>query len=302
MAKVSLVNREMSHTYTYIYIYVTQITKWGLKIQLNYSKYIIFFSSLTLLLLWSTCVTQKGPSCTNKKKIFAHCNACFPQNVAPWTTLLFGGRDYSLPMEHQQWFCRTRNHQATGWGFLLSPLWMRLFPSLPEGATTHHLSIRRRNGGIINPLDLSVQKRCCQPAALHPRRGRDPELLSEGEVCVNCLIWVISRSQGWRTWREGLPAERCDGEPFAATALVAPEGHGGPHQGSKDIMEVHPWVTLGQGTAFQQPRTQLCKESLPAPALQERLPEPILPKVAADLHAVAASVKHEGLIFRRWEA
>ena len=104
-------------------------------------------------------------------------------------------------------------------------------------------------------------------------------------------------------WREDLPAERCDGESFAAPALMAPEDHGGPHQGSKDITEMHQWVSLRQGTVFQQQRAQLCKESLAALALQEeRLSEPTLPKVAADLRSAAASVKHEGLIFRRWEA
>lgn len=30
--------------------------------------------------------------------------------------------------------------------------------------------------------------------------------------------------------------------------------------------------------------------------------EPTLPKGAADLHVMAASMKHEGLIFRRWKA
>jgi len=104
-------------------------------------------------------------------------------------------------------------------------------------------------------------------------------------------------------WREGLPAGRRDGEPCAATALMSPEDRGGPHQGSKGIMVVHQCVSLRQGTAFQQQRAQLCKESLTALGLkEERLSEPTLSKVAADLRSVAARVKHEGLIFRRWEA
>lgn len=101
-------------------------------------------------------------------------------------------------------------------------------------------------------------------------------------------------------WREGPPAEQCDGGYFLATALMAPEDHAGPPQASKDVREVHQWGSVRQGTAFQQQRAQLHKRTLPVLALQEkRLSEPMLPKVAADLRSVAASAKHEGLIFRR---
>lgn len=296
MAKSSLVNREMSHTHTYIY--VTQITKWGLKIQLNYSKYIGFFSSLTLLLHWSTCVTQKGPSCTNKEKISAHRSTGFPQNFAPQLTTKFWGTDNSLPIE---WFCRNKNEQAIGWLFFLPPLWIKLSPSLLEEATPHHLAIRSKEWSDNQTL-------CKKRWVLHQQSNASlqPYAHSERRVQSSYLqakpvgIPLFGGSAGAKG--KGLPAEGCDGETFAATTLKAPENHGGPHQGSKDIVEVHWWVSLRQRTAFQQQRAQLCKESLAALALQEKLSEPTLLKVAADLCSVAARVKHEGLIFRKWEA
>lgn len=100
--------------------------------------------------------------------------------------------------------------------------------------------------------------------------------------------------------RKGLPEESWASEPLATNSLMAPNDLGGH---SKDITEVHLWVSMRQGTAFQQQRAQLCKESLAALAsLEKRLSEPTLPEAAADLCALEASVKHEGLIFRRWEA
>lgn len=104
-------------------------------------------------------------------------------------------------------------------------------------------------------------------------------------------------------WREGSPAEQSDGGYFLTTALMAPEDYAGPLGASKDVREVHQWRSVRQGTAFQQQRAQLPKGTLPVLALQQkRLSEPMLPKAAADLRSVAASAKHEGLIFRRWEA
>lgn len=71
----------------------------------------------------------------------------------------------------------------------------------------------------------------------------------------------------------------------------------------KDITELLQRVSLRHGTAFQQQIAQLCKESLTVLPLQkERLSEPTLPMLAADPRSVAASMKHKGLIFRRWEA
>lgn len=86
MAKVSLVNREMSHTH--IYIYVTQITKWGLKIQLNYSKYIIFFFKLDLVITLKHLCHSKGTLLAQtRKNIYAlQCRRlpkpCFLNNFA----------------------------------------------------------------------------------------------------------------------------------------------------------------------------------------------------------------------------
>lgn len=111
------------------------------------------------------------------------------------------------------------------------------------------------------------------------------------------FVLRISRSPGM--WREGSPAEQWDGGYFLTTAQMAPKDHAGPPQASKDVRELHWWGAWDRELLSSSKEPNSAKES---PCGGSAGGEALLPKVAADLCSVAASVKHEGLVFRRWEA
>lgn len=311
MAKASLVNREMSHTYTHIYIYVTQITKWGLKIQLNYSKYIIFFFKLDLVITLKHPCHSKGAFLHKQEKnIWASQRRFSPKpcsldNIAAWGNRLLPAHGGLAGVLQDQKKIKVRGgvffYLHYEWDFLPHCPRRQLLTIIPSGA---------RNGGIINPLDLSVQKRWplqqWSGASLQPSAHSKAGIQSSYQKVKSAWTPLSGGSAGAKG--EGSGGRACQHRGVMVSPLQPPLWW---HLRTVVAHTRAPktWRRCTDGWAWdrelpssgQEPNSAK-KASLALALQEEKLSEPILPKVAADLHSVAASVKHEGLIFRRWEA
>lgn len=112
-----------------------------------FKVYDFFFPGLTLLLLQSTCVNQKGLSYTNQEKYLHIATKAFSKSWFPVQCCSFG--EQTVP---------SFEHQQSGVCLDILPAAIGPSPLLLTEATPHHLPTRSKEWKEDKSVDFSVQK------------------------------------------------------------------------------------------------------------------------------------------------